>query len=442
MTTRSGGDATGRLTVVSRSREAPPISARAFLADNAAPRVQWTDPDGFELLGVGAATRLSATGGDRFDVVRNQADALFDEVDHRGPSVARPRFFGGFAFTDDHHATPPWSGFDASTFVLPTVQLTRTDDTGYVTVTTVGEGIDPTTVEQELDTVADRLAALPSMRPAGDPPGVTQTTGTPDRSGWHDQVQTVLEKIDRGDLRKVVLARALQADLRTELEATAVIERLRHRYHDCYRFLIQPTDAAAFFGAPPELMVRRSGRAVATEALAGSVDRGDTPEADAELADRLRTSDKLQREQGMVVDAIVDQLAPLGPVSVGDQRVRRLTNIQHLHTPITADLETDHHVLDLVRSLHPTPAVGGVPPRMARETIRETEGFDRGWYAGPVGWFDAAGDGEFAVAIRSAVGADHAVTLYAGNGIVADSDPDEEWAELQPKYTPILDELE
>jgi menaquinone-specific isochorismate synthase len=119
-----------------------------------------------------------------------------------------------------------------------------------------------------------------------------------------------------------------------------------------------------------------------------------------------------------------------------------LTNIQHLQTPITARLDEQTHVLELVEALHPTPAVGGLPRDQALEVIAETETFERGWYAAPVGWFDAAGDGEFAVGIRSGVASDRSATLYAGNGIVADSDPHAEWNEIQPKYRPILDELE
>jgi len=180
---------------------------------------------------------------------------------------------------------------------------------------------------------------------------------------------------------------------------------------------------------------------VETEALAGSVGRGGTPEADAELAQSLVESSKIQHEQGLVVDAICEQLAPLGEVREGEQRVRKLDNIQHLQTPISATLDADAHVLDIVAALHPTPAVGGLPPDVAADTIREVETFERGWYAAPVGWFDAAGDGEFLVGIRSGVAGGQQATLFAGNGIVRDSNPQEEWDEIQLKYRPLLDEF-
>jgi menaquinone-specific isochorismate synthase len=240
----------------------------------------------------------------------------------------------------------------------------------------------------------------------------------------------------------VVLATALSVDLADEIDVPDVLERLRRTYPNCYRFLVQPTDEAAFFGPPPERLVELDDDRVRTEALAGSVPRGETPEEDADHAQSLLESEKLQHEQRLVVDAIMDQLSPLGDVSEGEQGVRKLTNIQHLQTPIEATLADDEHVLTIVEALHPTPAVGGLPPGKAWDVIRDTETFERGWYAAPVGWFDSDGDGEFAVGIRSGVAGGRRATLFAGNGIVADSDPDEEWAEVKHKYRPILDELE
>jgi menaquinone-specific isochorismate synthase len=161
------------------------------------------------------------------------------------------------------------------------------------------------------------------------------------------------------------------------------------------------------------------------------------------LAQELLDSEKNAHEHQLVADAIREQLAPLASsVRTGERSVRRLATVQHLFTPITATLSSDQHVLSLVEALHPTPAVGGLPPERALETIRDTEPFDRGWYAAPVGWFDAAGNGSFAVALRSAVVRETTATLFAGVGIVADSDPDREWDEVQLKYRPILDELE
>ncbi|MFB6255143.1 MAG: isochorismate synthase MenF, partial [Haloplanus sp.] len=218
-------------------------------------------------------------------------------------------------------------------------------------------------------------------------------------------------------------------------------------YPDCYRFLIEPTadgaERPSFFGATPERLVSRRGRTVTTGALAGTTGRGDTPAEDDWLADELLRDEKNVHEHELVAETIREQLAPFASsISAGQRRVRRLETVQHLFTPITATLDRDTHVLDLVEALHPTPAVGGLPPERALATIRETEPFDRGWYAAPVGWFDAAGNGTFAVAIRSALAREAETTLFAGVGVVADSDPEREWDEVQLKYRPILDELE
>jgi menaquinone-specific isochorismate synthase len=430
-------------TLVSRSVPVGDVAFRSFLAARDAPRIHWASPDGLEVAGCGAAARIAADGPDRFETVRAEATALFADADADGPAAVRPRLFGGFAFRDDHDAVPPWAGFPAAEFVLPAVQLTRTDDGTWLTVTAWGSDADVRGVEARLDATREELADLPQLCPSGDPPGVAGTERTPSRSAWRRQVTDALDHVAAGRLTKVTLAQALSVTLQRPVSVPEVLERLRVSYPDCYRFFVEPTDGEGFFGAPPERLVTLRNRTVHTEALAGSVGRGETPETDDELAASLAKSEKLQVEHGVVADTIREQLAPLAEhVAVGDRRVRKLATIQHLQTPITAELRDDEHVLSVVEALHPTPAVGGLPPEAALRTITETETFDRGWYAAPVGWFDADGDGSFAVAIRSGVAASRAVTLFAGNGIVADSDPDEEWDELQLKFRPILDELE
>lgn len=427
--------------LVSRTREVPDVSYRAFLASQPAPRVHWAAPDGLEIVGSGSAVTVTAYGPDRFENLRAAAETVFDDVDVNGPAETRPRLLGGLAFNENHDAAPPWEEFPAAAFTLPERQLTTVGDTTWLTVRAYAEEVTTNQVEQRLDAAAESLSSLPMMRPSGGPPGVVETRVTPAKDEWTDQVERAIDRITAGNLRKVVLATALEVDLAGELDVPDVLERLRRTYPNCYRFLVQPGTEAAFFGPPPERLVKLEGHRVETEALAGSVPRGETPERDADLATSMLESEKLQHEQRLVVDAIMDQLSPLGDVEEGDQEVRKLTNIQHLQTPITATLTGDEHVLSLVDALHPTPAVGGLPPDKAWEVIRETETFDRGWYAAPVGWFDANGDGEFAVGIRSGVAGGDTATLFAGCGIVADSDPDEEWEEIQPKYRPILDEL-
>ncbi|NUC72115.1 isochorismate synthase [Haloterrigena sp. SYSU A558-1] len=425
--------------LVSASRKLEDVSFGAVVDADDESRVLWSTPDGLEIVGRGVAARLTADGTERFDRLRARANRAFDDLEHDGPRVARPRAFGGLSFHDGHEPTLPWTGFRAGEFVVPQVLVVRSDaDTWLTTVAS-----DHETAADRLERWTDRLRELPSMRPSGDGPGVESTRRTTSRADWTAQVETALERIERGELTKVVLAQALSVDLEGPVDVPETLERLRRRYPNCYRFLVGREDGGTFFGAPPERLVAKRGDRVETEALAGSVPRGETPEADRAYADEMRDSEKFQREHGLVADAIREQLEPLASdLTIDERTIRRLANIQHLQTPIEATLEGDRHVLEIVEALHPTPAVGGVPPAAAWETIRDAETFDRGWYAAPIGWFDAAGDGEFAVGLRSGIATDETVTLFAGSGIVADSDPAEEWEEVQLKFRPILDELD
>lgn len=449
-------------SLVSRSRELEDVSFGAALDADGTPRVQWTTPDGLEVVGCGVAARFSAAGPDRLARIQAAAEKRFADLEYEGPADSRPRAFGGLSFHADYDpasrpnhdpASRPdhdptsrpdtvpaslWRGFEAATFVIPRLQVTRTDDGTWVTVVEETEE----DAAGALEHWTGRLADLPAMRSSGANPGIDRTRRTTTREAWTTGVDAALDRIAAGDLEKVVLAQSLTARLEGSVDVAATLERLRRRYPNCFRFLIDQGEGATFFGAPPERLVSRRGRQVETEALAGSVPRGETPEEDETFAGRLFESEKLVREHEFVAETIREQLEPLASeVCVADRTIRRLATIQHLQTPIEATLDDDRHVLEIVEALHPTPAVGGLPLEAALETIREIEPFERGWYAAPVGWFDAAGDGEFAVAIRSGLATDDAVTLFAGNGIVADSDPEEEWDEVQLKFRPILDEL-
>ncbi|GAA0657805.1 isochorismate synthase [Salarchaeum japonicum] len=430
----------GRLVSRTRRLDDAPLSALVRAAER--PHAIWTAPNEPAVLARGAAAFVTASGTDRFASVREQAATVFSSIDRpdAAPHVARPRFVGGFSFHDRHDATGVWDGFPGAGFVLPHVQFTVTDDATYLTVNEYGADATPASVERTLD----KVAAAARDTTHGDlaaPPGVRRTERTTDRETWRDQVEQVVERIESGTLEKAVLAQSLRAELDGAFSLPDAFDRLADAYPDCFRFAFRANGGRTFFGATPERLVTRHGGRLETGALASTAPRGDTPAEDDALEADLRNSEKYQHEHQLVADSIRDQLdGHARNVATGDQQVRKLTNVQHLFTPISAD--TDDHVLALADALHPTPAVGGLPPAAALDAIREIETFDRGWYAAPVGWFDADGDGTFAVALRSAVADDGAATLFAGNGIVADSDPDTEWEEVLLKYRPILDALE
>lgn len=447
---RDGGGMTettveaGRLVV--RARSVPDHPVRAILRDAPVPRTVWAGPEETTVATAGAAAVLTATGPARFRHLRSAATDLFattdvDTAEGPLPDGVGPRLIGGGSFHPDHDSMPPWTDYPAARFILPEVLYAQTPGGSYLLGMAYGPEADPIAVEDRLDATARRLERTDPTPPSL--PTVTAIDRPTTRSAWADQVERALSRIRDGTLQKVVLAQALHAQLSDRLDPVDVLEQLSDRYPACYRFSIEPTEETAFFGATPERLVSLTGRQVRTEALAGSVGRGTSPDEDAALEEALRDSGKDQHEHALVVDAIRDQLAPYAArVDTGDQGVRRLASVQHLHTPITADLAADEHILSLVDALHPTPAVGGLPPAEAQSTIRAIEPFDRGWYAAPIGWFDANGEGTFAVSIRSALTTDRTATLFAGAGIVADSDPDDEWEEVQLKYRPILDALD
>jgi menaquinone-specific isochorismate synthase len=434
---RSGG-------LVSRAvRLSDAPGPRAVLTAADPPRTLWAEPGEATVVGSGTARTIRGDGPDRFRSVRETADKLFSVGDvHAGSIEARPRLFGGFSFHDEHTPEGPWTGYPCAKFILPRTQVTYTDDGTWLTVNAVGVAVDE--LEQRLGEARDRLQDLPLPETLADSPGVRSRTRTTSKAEWRESVTAATDRITAGELQKVVLAQALRASLSEPISIPDVVTRLGDRYPDCYRFLFEPDDGSgSFFGATPERLVDLRGRTVETGALAGTTGRGETPEEDEWLAAELLADEKNSHEHDLVVSAVREQLEPhAASIRAGARRIRRLATVQHIETPITAELTTDKHVLRLVEALHPTPAVGGLPPDRALTTIRDTEPFERGWYAAPVGWFDAAGYGSFAVALRSAIARDDAATLFAGVGIVGDSDPDREWDEVQLKYRPILDELE
>jgi isochorismate synthase len=255
-------------------------------------------------------------------------------------------------------------------------------------------------------------------------------------------VTSLTDLIARGEAEKVVLARRQAGEADSEIDVAATLQRLRERYPTCTVFAVRE-GPACFLGATPETLVRLHDGVVSADCLAGSARRGATPEQDEASGAVLLADDKERREHAMVVRGLIESIedacegleAPAAPV------LRRMANVQHMHTPIRARLRGAGHVLDLVERLHPTPATGGLPRGRALCLIREHEAFDRGWYAGPLGWIDARGGGEFAVALRSALVRGREAYLYAGCGIVRGSDPEREYEESSLKLGAMLGAL-
>ncbi|ERG88656.1 MAG: isochorismate synthase [halophilic archaeon J07HX5] len=277
-------------------------------------------------------------------------------------------------------------------------------------------------------------------RPAVD---ITATKQLVSPSDWQHAVRTAVERITDPAtvLKKAVLAQSQRLELSDSPCIGATLTRLGARYPDCYRFAVQPTaDSMTFIGATPERLLTRTGSRLKTVALAGSAQRGETPTADRQLRADLQSDAKTDHEHALVTATIREQLqAHARSVDIGDQSIRQLPRVQHVQTPVTADIAADTPFFSLVDALYPTAAISGSPPATARRLVTSLEPFDRGWYTGPVGYCDGTGDGTVAVGIRSALVGDRQARLFAGAGIVAESEPTAEWDETQLKYQPMYE---
>jgi salicylate biosynthesis isochorismate synthase/menaquinone-specific isochorismate synthase len=322
--------------------------------------------------------------------------------------------------------------------VLPELSLVRSGGETFLTLTAIAGG-NAGAVRERLERRLRSLREepLPMLDPS---PTDTRTIASvlPPRH-FEDAVAAGVERIRSGELDKVVLAREVKVEAASAHDPAAVFGALREGFPSCFCFCVG-TPEAAFLGASPELLVRRRGAGVATVALAGSTRRSADPAIDDHLAEQLMQSEKNRIEHRIVSQRIARKLAPRAVwVEAADEpEVIKVANIQHLATPVHAQLADPVSAVDLAALLHPTPAVGGEPDAKAQALIGELEDMDRGWYAAPVGWMDAAEDGEFCVALRSALLRDRTARLFAGGGIVGDSDPEAELAETELKLQALL----
>jgi len=414
-------------------------------------RIRWPGPE----APAGGGSRSSSLGNrsSRFDAVRDAANRACQEI---GASLYRVegglplRFFGGFAFLDDEHENDGWDGFPSAVFILPRIVLEQRDG-----VVRISGAADP----EELAEFGPggRISAHAGMGSGtgvGSDAGVDQGGSSEEvvarlgrregeasvRPRWEDGVRRVLEAVRLGSLEKAVLARFLDVRFSREVDVPRALGFLRSENPSAHVFLFEPEAGHPFLGAAPELLAGlHSGRFSAT-AVAGSMARASDPIEDARRVERLRMSAKDQAEHRVTVEDMAEVLRPhLTQMEIGaEPAVLTLARIHHLETLIRGVADPSVDILRLVEALHPTPAVCGRPRSAALELIRSAEPFDRGWYAGPIGWFDARGNGEFAPALRSAVGAGREWRLHAGAGIVQGSEPDAEWEETAVKFEPAL----
>jgi salicylate biosynthesis isochorismate synthase/menaquinone-specific isochorismate synthase len=441
--------ATGSQVLASVTAAAPAgTDPTAVVAASRRPGEPWfsleqPDRDGSALAALGSVVSLEAVGRDRFETVderwrRVSSAALTDPVD--GPPGSGLVAVGGFAFAPNGGGTPHWNGFAPASLLVPEVSLARRGTTVLLTLNVAVAPDD--TVEDLLSRAERRLgslraASLPLLDPA--PAGAYRVVSPMPPSHYEDAVARAVERIEAGELDKIVLAREVQVHAPRDHDPAAVLGVLRDAFPSCYVLAVGRGEAT-FIAASPELLVRREGQRASTVGLAGSARRSADPAVDDHLGEQLLRSHKDREENAIVVRRIARALRPhaVWVTAAPEPVLVRIANIQHLATPIRAQLASPAGAIELAGILHPTPAVGGEPVARAIETIPALEGLDRGWYAGAVGWADATGDGEYCVALRCALLRGAVAHCYAGCGIVRESDPHAELAESEVKLEALL----
>ena len=397
-------------------------------------------PDAVSVLGIGrrldvvatpAGAQLEDASGRVLDREPGEALVAAERLWRRvsageepadGPPGTGLIAIGGFAFDPGHELQPPWQGFAPLLFRVPELTLTRTRGRTYA-----GGDL-------SLLSAPKAYRGVPAHR-------LTRTGDT--AGGFERAVSRLTRRLSAGEAKKVVLARQVVAQGDGVLAAAAVVGSLRAAYPSCYSYLVPGEDGSVLVGASPELLVRRQGRIATSQPMAGSIARGADEAGDLALAGRLRDSRKDSSEHSITSAYVAERLAEVAlDVSTSQVEVVKLASIQHLATTVVANLfDPAPSLLELAYRLHPTPAVNGDPKAAARALIAQLEGMERGWYAGAVGWMDARGDGELAVALRCGLLQDDRAMVYAGVGVMPDSDPAAELAESALKLRAILDAL-
>lgn len=413
----------------------PRLVVRTEPVDELAPLIQRADPRhpllwmrrGEGIVGLGETLRIETSGHGRVvDAAAAWTSLAADaDVDDRvGLPGTGLVAFGAFAFADESEST--------SVLVVPELVLGIREGRAWVTRIALATGDD-----EAADAAASDVLEIPAPAPRRRVPRVTFAPGAVPPEQYQAAVAEAVRRIDAGDLEKVVLARQLLGELHEEDGLRATINRLAEDYPDTWVYAVD-----GLIGASPETLVRVDHGTVSARVLAGTTARGAGEASDRERAAALASSAKDLAEHALAVASAVKRLEPhTARLDASPEPFTlQLPNLWHLATDLKGTLGDGSSSLDLVHAVHPTAAVAGTPRRVALKVLAELEGFDRGRYAGPVGWIDGDGDGEWAIALRCAqVAPDGTVAAYAGCGIVHDSVPADELAETVMKFRPIVE---
>ncbi|WP_171016627.1 isochorismate synthase [Pseudalkalibacillus caeni] len=445
-------DERGQAILVSQVRKVAPIDPLSFFSVGKkhfpGERTYWTEPTReTTLVGIGSAYKFSVDQEDehRFDTIEKQWNALL-ENSIVGPSAISsgtgPVIVGGFSFDPFKANVSHWEGFSAASFLLPAFLLTVKEEGTWLTVNHV------TTRDMDVKQTAENMLNLfdsliedcASYNPSQEEQ--TYSIMESDTEAWKKTVKEAARDIRNGKMEKIVLAREVEVDSKRKFNPGEILQRLNSQQPDSFLFAIE-RENKCFIGASPERLVKKEEDKFFSTCLAGSIKRGKTAEEDELLGEELLNDEKNLHEHQLVVKMIRDAMETgCDFIQVPEEPVLyKVRDIQHLYTPVVGKAKYGTTLISMVERLHPTPALGGYPKDRAISEIREREIMDRGWYAAPIGWIDSRGDGEFAVGIRSGLLDGKKAFLFAGCGIVGDSDPESEYQETRIKLRPMLSAL-
>ncbi|WP_373893145.1 isochorismate synthase [Virgibacillus natechei] len=407
-------------------------------------RIFWTSTaDDFFVVGVGSAYEITTGANSRFE----ETEALWNNLlanaiihnpyKQAGTGITA---LGGMEFDPQKEQTALWKKFNPSQFTVPEFMLTKNNNTYYFTINVKITKEDyPAHLATEVDQMETELFRH-TANPSDHVNLKEKIEIDPDK--WKETVRQAREEIRANKAEKIVLAREMRLKFEKQADIAPVLAKLMDKQANSYIFAFEKGEDC-FVGATPERLVKLEGDHLLSTCLAGTAPRGKTKEEDVKISQELLNDEKNRQEHAFVVKMIKQAMnyyctkidIPHAPV------IYPLKNLQHLYTPVTATLKNGYSIFDIIKQLHPTPALGGTPREESLAFIRDHELLDRGWYGAPVGWLDSNQNGEFAVAIRSGLIQGNAASLFAGGGIVKDSNPEAEYEETMIKFKPMLSVL-
>jgi menaquinone-specific isochorismate synthase len=405
-------------------------------------RTFWSRPDkDFWLIGKGNATKLTYNGSGSMNEMADEHHSLLQSAQIEAPGIpgVGPVALVGFRYDTETPRDSDWQDFPDTMLVIPRFLFSRSGKSMWLTINTMAEPEIDTTIQAKR--LISELQTLDTDPLTKDEQPLIKCINQDSVEQFTEYVQSALEEIEQGLLTKVVAARRKILYAERPFSLDNALRNLCQRYPDCTVFAIENGESS-FFGATPESLAHVNEAKLSLTCLAGSTARGSNREEDYKLERQLFESPKERLEHTSVVAPVTESLKDLCRDLQWDREIQvlKLRNVQHLLTSVTGSLHSGNSILDVVKRLHPTPAVAGMPTDRAMAFIRKNEG-DRGWYAAPVGWLDHTEEGEFAVGIRSGLLIGKRAILYAGAGIVKGSDPEDEVRETELKFQPIMTAL-